>query len=66
MTREIRKTDKYIYIKDVFNNTIIIRVRDNKQTNWNTGYEAEEEKDFLVNCNEEVFNQYCKQVLDNR
>lgn len=65
MTKEIRKTDKYAFIKDIHNNTSIIRLRDDKQTNWNTGYEAEEEKEFLINCTEDAFNQYCKQVLDN-
>jgi hypothetical protein len=66
MTTTLRETDNYKYIQDLFHkHTAIFDRRIPFITDWNTGYEAEDEKIFLVSCTDEEFELYCSELINN-
>jgi len=65
MTRLIRENKRYEFIQQNFNNsTSILDKKTQKMSNWNTGYEAEEEKEFLISGNDDAFNKYCESIIN--
>jgi succinate dehydrogenase flavin-adding protein (antitoxin of CptAB toxin-antitoxin module) len=65
MTQDLRSTQQYTLFEEFFNKyTAILRKSDLELTNWNTGAEGDEEKNFLLSCTEEEFNNYCKQQFN--
>ena len=64
MTHLIRETSKFKFFQEIWNNyTAVIRLNDLEITNWNTGSEATEEKEYLSCCTEQEFNEYCEQLF---
>jgi hypothetical protein len=61
MTRPIRESNDFVYYEEFFNKyTAIMRRSDLELTDWNTGSDAEEEKEFLITCTDEQFKSYCE------
>lgn len=61
MTTILRKTDQFEFIQaDLMGTTLIQDNYTGRQTAWNTGTEAEEEKDHLLSLSDEDFNEYCE------
>lgn len=61
MTTVLRKTDHFEFIEaDQMGTTLIQDNYTGRQTAWNTGTEAEEEKKYLLSLNDESFDEYCE------
>ena len=66
MTTSIRHTKRFNYFEaDQMGCTAIYDNYTGKQTNWNTGTEAEEEKEHIKTLNNEQFDEYCEMMTCN-
>jgi len=60
----LRKVDNWEYIKDDFMNvTAFINETIGFVSNWNTGYEAEEEEELISLMNDEEFLEYAVNLI---
>lgn len=61
MTTILRKTERFEFYKaELMGVTAIQDNYTGRQTNWNTGSDAEEEKEHLLSLSDDDFDEYCE------